>query len=479
MKYFYLYSIIVLACLIFYYTLKKIQWIVLLVGSVSFVFLLIKDPILLLIYILTCCISIFSAKIIKRINNILLKRIICVISIISVASYLLILRFIYVLKGLVDLSDLVVQIPGVAFYTLQMISYIIDVYRGNTLPDKNPFRTMLYLSFFPQFLQGPIPRHEQLTPQFSHTHYLKIENVKVGCIQIVWGIFLKVLIADRLSLIVNPVFQKWQLFSGIYYWIAAVAFSIQLYCDFQACVYISRGTSTIFDISIVNNFNRPYLALSVNQFWKRWHISLSSWLRDYIYIPLGGNRRGLLRRYLNLFITFIISGVWHGGQLHYIIWGAMHGVYLISESTIASIIKRNNKIKKNLRLQSNYLVRGLKRIIVFILVAIAWVMFRANNTYSGIRMIISMFTVWNPWKAIRFYDEFGISYVEWYILLFSILMLMVVEFIQERGTSFSKILNEQSYIFSIIVAAGLIVLIVLFGAYGSGFDNKDFIYASF
>ena len=193
---------------------------------------------------------------------------------------------------------------GVSFYSLQLISYLVDIYRDDIEPQKNIFKFFLFISFFPQIIQGPIPRYSQLSHQLIEGHLFDEEKFCRGFYLIIWGFFLKWMIADKAKIIVDTVFNQQPAYSGAYVWVAGILYSIQLYADFRGCTTISRGVSLLFGIELVDNFNHPYLASSVKDFWRRWHMSLSIWLRDYIYIPLGGNRKGNIRKYVNILITF-------------------------------------------------------------------------------------------------------------------------------------------------------------------------------
>ena len=209
---------------------------------------------------------------------------------------------------------------GISFYTLQVIAYCVDVYKGKAEAQSNFFKYLLFVSFFPQILQGPIPRYNQLKEQLFEGHTFAYKTVKFGFQLILWGMFLKMVIADRAAIFVNAVFPEYHLYEGTVLAVAAVLYSIQLYTDFLGCVCIAMGAAEVYGIKLQTNFERPYMAVSIKDFWRRWHISLSSWLRDYVYISLGGKRKGKLSRYINLMMTFLVIGIWHGSGLQYIFW---------------------------------------------------------------------------------------------------------------------------------------------------------------
>lgn len=209
---------------------------------------------------------------------------------------------------------------GISFYTFQALGYVIDVYRGEKA-EKNIFRYALFLSFFPQLVAGPIERSKNLLGQLRQAHGFDYERVKNGLLLMLWGLFQKMIISDRLALFVNTVYNDYANYSGIIVIIATIFFAVQIYCDFGGYSDIAIGAAQVMGIDLMQNFNKPYFATSIKDFWKRWHISLTAWLRDYLYIPLGGNRKGKARKYINTMIVFLASGVWHGANWTYIYWG--------------------------------------------------------------------------------------------------------------------------------------------------------------
>ena len=368
---------------------------------------------------------------------------------------------------------------GLAFYTMQIIAYIVDVYRGNITAEKNFLRYVLFVSFFPQIVQGPIPRYEQLGSQLWEGHPFQEKIFIKGCLLIVWGFFLKMMIADKAAVIVNTIFQDNIKYPGGFILVAGCLYSIQLYTDFLSCVCIAQGVAELFGIELADNFHRPYLAISIQDFWRRWHISLSSWLRDYIYIPLGGSRKGRLRKYRNLLAVFSVSGLWHGIGVKYLAWGLLHGFYqIVGEMTMPLREKSWTffKFPKEYRLHK-YIRRG----ITFLLVMPGWIIFRADNLKQGISMIISMVQVWNPW--IFFNDslfQLGLSWKEWAVLAFSILLLQKVSIMQENNhLCIRDWIVRQHILLRWGIYIGSVLVILVFGTYGFGFQAQDFIYGGF
>lgn len=227
---------------------------------------------------------------------------------------------------------------GISFYTFQAVGYSIDVYRGVIKPERSFRDYALFVSFFPQLVAGPIERAKNLLPQFQKKHAFNYDNVSVGFRWMLWGYFMKLCVADRLSMYVDAVYGNVPQHNGTSLLLATIFFTFQIYCDFGGYSLIAIGAAKVMGFNLMENFKRPYFARSIGDFWKRWHISLSTWFKDYVYIPLGGSRVPYLRHMLNLLITFIVSGAWHGAAWNFVIWGVIHGFFLIVENIIS---KRN------------------------------------------------------------------------------------------------------------------------------------------
>ena len=219
--------------------------------------------------------------------------------------------------------DLVLPV-GISFYIFQALSYTIDVYRSEVEAEKNFFRYALFVSFFPQLVAGPIERSKNLLKQMNERHYFNAQRVKDGLLLMIWGGFQKIVIADRVAIVVDTIFNNFPTYGGMYIVVGSILFAIQIYCDFSGYSTIAMGAAKVMGFELMENFNAPYFATSVSEFWRRWHISLSSWFRDYLYIPLGGNRKGKIRKYINLMIVFLVSGLWHGAQWSFVVWGALN-----------------------------------------------------------------------------------------------------------------------------------------------------------
>lgn len=274
--------------------------------------------------------------------------------------------------------DLDLLLPmGISFYTFQTMSYTIDVYRGQLAPASHPGRFALYVTFFPQLVAGPIERAPSLLPQFSKVVRWDHARVVSGLKQMLWGFFKKLVVADRVGVLVDHVYGSPQMHDGSTFILATLLFSLQIYCDFSGYSDIAIGAARVLGFDLMENFRTPYLSRSIREFWTRWHISLSTWFRDYVYIPLGGNRASTGRWYFNLFAVFLISGLWHGASWTFVLWGALHGIYLV----MAIVAKPMwDRAYAALRIGPDERgIRLLQALGTFLLVQFSWLLFRADS----------------------------------------------------------------------------------------------------
>jgi alginate O-acetyltransferase complex protein AlgI len=274
---------------------------------------------------------------------------------------------------------------GLSFHTFQAMSYTIEVYRGNQKAERHLGIYALYVMFFPQLVAGPIERPQNLLHQFYEKHEVDYDRIASGLKRMAWGLFMKVVIADRLARYVNVVYNDPKSFLGLTTIIATVFFAFQIYCDFAGYSHMAIGAAEVMGFKLMRNFDRPYLSRSISEFWGRWHISLSSWFRDYVYIPLGGNRVARSRWYYNLFITFLLSGLWHGANWTFVIWGALNGFYLIF-SLITTDLRA--AVAKAVGLAQRPRLHNVVRILItFGLTTFAWIFFRAHNLTDALHVI--------------------------------------------------------------------------------------------
>ena len=371
---------------------------------------------------------------------------------------------------------------GISFYTLQGIAYVFDIYKSKYKAEKNFMHFLLYMTFFPIFLQGPISRYEQLENQLITYHKFDYKQFCFGLQLALWGFFKKLVISNRLSMITNEIFDKNTEYTGIIILLSGMCYALELYTDFSGAVDISRGIAQSMNISLVQNFNFPNSATSIKDFWSRWHISLSTWLRDYIYIPLGGNRKGKFRKYINIAITFFISGLWHGVGFKFIIWGVLHAFYQILADLITSTlnkIKEIFKYKKILSLISdnNNLETFISKFTTFILVSIAWIFFRASDwkvAYTMIKKINKKFFS----STEKLIESGSIDKKDFIVLITSLLILYFWERVSQKiqvREKISKFYLPIRWFLYIL----LIHIIVIFGIYGGGYNPANFIYMGF
>ena len=266
---------------------------------------------------------------------------------------------------------------GISFFTFQAVGYMLDVYHGKTKAEKNILDYILFVSFFPQVTSGPISTANELLPQIKATHKFDYEQGKQGLKYLLWGMFIKLVIADRLGLFVDTVYPNYIHYNGATCFVASIFYTLQIYCDFAGYSLMAIGIARTLGFNLIDNFRRPYLAVSITDFWKRWHISLTRWLTQQVYIPLGGSRCSKSRTYWNIFVTFLVSGIWHGANWTFIIWGCMHGVLQIIEKALGWQ-KYEGK---------NGTVKTFRICITFLLVNFAWIFFRMPNIGDAFGMI--------------------------------------------------------------------------------------------
>ncbi len=279
-----------------------------------------------------------------------------------------------------------VMLPvGISFYTFQTLSYVIDVYKSEMKAEKHLGIFALYVSFFPQLVAGPIERAKNLLPQFHKKQIITPENCAYGLRMIVFGLVKKMFIADFFAIFANTIFNDVYSHTPMTLFIGSIFFAIQIYCDFSGYSDVARGSAKMLGFDLMLNFNTPYLSKSIREFWSRWHISLSTFFKDYVYIPLGGNRKGVFRKSINLIITFLISGLWHGASLTFVLWGLFHGVLQVFEDlTFDFRSKIKNKLKIN---ENNIIISSLQTLFIFFIVCVGWTIFRANNLTDAVYII--------------------------------------------------------------------------------------------
>lgn len=367
---------------------------------------------------------------------------------------------------------------GISFYTFQALSYSIDVYRGEIKAEKNIFKYALFVSFFPQLVAGPIERSKNLLNQFDEIHHFDNDMVKHGLELMTWGFFEKLVIADRVAIFVNQVYDNYQGYAFFEILLATFGFAIQIYCDFGGYSHIAIGSAQVLGFRLCDNFKQPYLATSIKDFWRRWHISLSFWFKDYLYIPLGGNRKGCFSKYINLLITFLVSGLWHGASWSFVIWGGLHGLYQIVEDLAKPF---ESKLRNILKYNNTCLSYRLFRICVNnCLVSFAWIFFRATTGGQAIAIIKQMFTSINPWVI---FDQTlyhcGLDRLNVLVLMMSIFILLSVDIMHDKGIHIRKKIDNQNLPARILLYYIAVMVVLIFGIYGPQFEMSKFIYFEF
>jgi alginate O-acetyltransferase complex protein AlgI len=355
---------------------------------------------------------------------------------------------------------------GLSFHTFQAMSYTIEVYRGNQKVERNFGIYALYVMFYPQLVAGPIERPQNVLHQFYEKHSFDYDRVKSGLRLMLWGMFKKVIIADNLSIFVNKIYDNPTQYQGLPLIIATLFFSMQIYCDFSGYSDIALGSARVMGFKLMKNFDRPYLSKNISEFWKRWHISLSTWFRDYLYIPLGGNRVSKSRLYFNLFFVFMISGLWHGASWNYVIWGALHGIYLV----IGQITK-NTQYKIFSLLKNKTLINVLNAFITLILVVFAWIFFRATTLKDALYIIKNTFTK-SSHSIAQVVDMIGTK--ELLVILFGVLILESVQW-KQRNTLMGEWIEKLPKWQRWSIYYFLLLFIISFGFFG----EVQFIYFQF
>lgn len=370
---------------------------------------------------------------------------------------------------------------GISFYTFQALGYTMDVYRNDIYAEKNFIKYALFVSFFPQLVAGPIERSKNLLKQLDSPRKLTFDMFRDGILLMLWGFFQKIVLADRIAILVDYVYGNYQQFSGVHFVVATLLFSVQIYCDFSGYTTIAMGCAKLLGIELMNNFNTPYFSRSVTEFWRRWHISLSTWFRDYLYIPLGGNRKGNMRKYLNLLITFAVSGLWHGTEWSYVIWGLLNGFYQVIGQMLAPLKKRLFKpiAEKNIRILHK-LHDQLSAIITYLLICFSWIFFRADNVKTAFWIIKSIFKKFN-FKAL-FDDSIyasGIGHLNSLVMLFFIAFLFVIDCQKYHGKNFRLAIASKNPILQCVFISASVWIILLFGVWGINYNAANFIYFQF
>ena len=471
--------------LILYFALpKKLSWVMLLLASYYFYISWNVELIYLIVF--TTLISWVSAMLIERVKSKGIKKLFLVLTLVTCLGILFFYKYFNFLSDSVVQAlkafgigadpfhlDLILPV-GISFYTFQTLSYVIDVYRGDVKTERNFFFYALYVSYFPQLVAGPIERPNNLIPQLHEHHRPNWENTKNGLRKMLIGFFKKVVVADLLATYVNAVYNDVAVATGLGVAIATVLFAFQIYCDFAGYTDIAIGCAEIMGIKLMQNFNRPYIAQSIQEFWRRWHISLSTWFKDYIYFPLGGSRCAKWKKMRNVMIVFMVSGLWHGAAWTFVIWGALHGLYQV----IGSLLKplREKALDAMHISQDAKEMVFVRQALTFVLVCFAWIFFRANSMADAMLLLKKLFGDWNL-SAAYFsgtFDRMGLTVIAALTSVLSIFIMNRMDINQLRlshdGDGAVPVFR-YAYVIWIIAIAWLLLL--------AGHGASSFIYFQF
>lgn len=467
-----LFPLVFLAVILEYIIPSKLRGIMILV--VSFLLYYMSGTRAIYVLVAAGIIAYGGALLMEKTESASVKKMILACSIVLLVGLLVVFKY--------GVGGMIAPI-GLSFFLLEAISYVADCYNGKTEAEKNPIYVFMFLAFFPTMTSGPIERGKNLIPQFKRLESMRrrelfdIDRICDSAIVIIYGMFVKFVIADRLKVMVDTVFNGYYRYGTVTLIVAAVCFYIQLYCDFMGYSQIASGVAGLFGIKIMENFKAPFLGITVSEYWNRWHISLSTWLRDYIYIPLGGNRKGKIRKCVNLMITFIISGLWHGNGLSYAIWGGLNGIYVVAENLLTDV-GLMKKGKQNLPFGK----RTLRALWTFVLVDIAVIFFRADSTTHALNYIKQMVTCPDFWKLsdMSGYFSLGLDVQEVVIVCIGLLILAGIDFVNYKyDLRVDRWLNVQGPVFRVVFTLFILLYTMVFGIYGSGVDPSTFYYQAF
>lgn len=449
-----------------YLTPQKWRWVLLL--TASYYFYLNWQPIYAILLVVTTIITyVCSLQLYKEKRN-NKRKLICIIACVLPLCSLAVFKYYNFITnnvtGVLSYLHLYIEMPklnllmpiGISFYTFTSIGYIIDIYRRKYQPETHFGIFALFISFFAQISSGPIPRGEQLIPQLRQPENISYDNIMGGLRAMVWGFFMKLCVANRLGIYVDVIYGNIDHHNGGSLLLAAILYAIQIYCDFAGYSLVAIGVARMLGIELMDNFRRPYFSTSIKEFWSRWHISLSTWFRDYVYIPLGGNRVSKKRNLLNLILTFLVSGLWHGASWNYILWGGLHG----TGQSIEKLVQGNKKWESD----NNILLKCLKIFAIFIVICLLWVFFRLQTLNEIQVFLCKIFTELDrPFTHISLAAGFV-----------AILILLIKDIIDEFWPSI-RIMSSPNIIISNVATGVLVSIILLIGV----FDSTSFIYYQF
>ena len=421
-----------------------INFILLILSLLIYASLGITNLLFILFSILT---SFFAAKFFKSKN----KNFIFIITIIL--NSLVFFFFKFMIFKEITSFNLIVPL-GISYYTLQIISYLIDVYKNKYPAEKSLWKYMLSVAYLPHLFIGPIAKYDEIKDAIFNNRKTNWSNFYLGITRVFWGLSKKLIISGRIAIITNNITAN--NYSGWYILLAVFLYSIQLYADFSGGIDVVLGLSKILGIDLKENFDSPFDSQSVKEFWRRWHISLGRWLKEYIYIPLGGNKHGTFRKNINLLITFFISGLWHG--LSYLLWGIFHGIFVMFGEKLKTPFQIVNKIG------------------TFVLISLLWCFFLWSDPFIALKMVGSIITNFNLMNVIQNIFNLGLALSDWIVLIIFTTTLIIID---KKQLLIKDKLLKIAIEFKLIILGAMILFILLFGIYGIGFNVNEFIYSNF
>ncbi len=519
----YVYLTLFLGLTFVFYTLfpKKYKWIVLLFSS--YLYYVLASRLWLIIFLLISTVTIyFSAIWLENINDLFKsvkkvldreqkkafkekllwqKKMVVILMLIinmGILAFLKYYNFFAEILNFAILEHLHIYAPtlklflplGISFYTLQAVSYVIDVYRGKYKADHKFTRLALFLSFFPTIVEGPIARYDQVANQLYEGHSFDYRNLTFGVQLIVWGMFKKIVIADRANMLVNQIFDNYQNYSGLYIIVGIIFYTIQLYTEFSGCVDIVKGSAQLFSVSLPDNFRQPFFAKSINEFWQRWHITLGNWLRDYVFYSVSlskpfKNFNQFVKSHMNdyfskllpattaLFFVWIGNGLWHGASIKYVMYGMYYYFIMVIGMFMEPVF---NKVIHQLHIQRDKTYFKVFQILrTCVIVNIGMLIFRADNLSIAWNMFISMF------KNINFISQgsFGLEFLDIMVILIGVVIVFIVGAIREKGIHIRENVSKWNIVPRWAFYFAGVFVVIIFGAYGRGYDIVSFIYAQF
>ena len=444
---------------------SKYRWVLLLIAS--YWFYMGWNPQYVFLIFITTLVSYTSGIIIYRSNSKAIKKCTLVCSFMTCFGILFIFKYlnffshsVSVLLKAINLcitpitTNLLLPV-GISFYTFQTVSYIIDIYKGEAEPEYHFGKYAVFVSFFPQLVAGPIERTNDLLPQIKNMPTFSYSQATYGIKLMTWGFFKKMVVADTISMYTLKVFESPRDYHGFALLLSSFLFSFQIYCDFSGYSDIAVGTAKLFGVNLTKNFKSPYFSQSITDFWRRWHISLSTWFRDYVYIPMGGNRKGIVRRHINIIVTFLLSGLWHGADWKFVLWGGAHGTCQILESIVQPYRSKKNTI----------FLRMVRISITFVICTVAWALFASKSLNDACFIVMnSLNGIANPYiYLINGFKELGIGKIPAFTICFSILLLVIFDCVSLKKDCIS-IVSDLPPIKRHVIYISLLLLIIFFKA---------------